>query len=240
MAFLDRHSFIQFLYDHIQDKSKVLTRKRVARVETGEVDARVVTTDGSVYVGDIVVGADGIHSTVRREMDRLAAPTGVEFTVSKETFQKTLDPSITGDAADLKRLSTVSADYWCIFGISSQVPGLTGNKDFHFVSDDKFSYLVANGPSYRVYWFIAIKFDRTLFGAEIPRFSHKQVDAVLEKHLNDPITQTVRFRDVYKRKLITVMAPLEEVVHERWHFGRIIALGDASNKVLDEALYSGM
>lgn len=32
----------------------------------------VRTQDGSVYTGDIVVGADGVHSTVRQEMWRNA------------------------------------------------------------------------------------------------------------------------------------------------------------------------
>lgn len=32
----------------------------------------MVTDDGSVFTGDLVVGADGIHSRIRSEMWRLA------------------------------------------------------------------------------------------------------------------------------------------------------------------------
>lgn len=72
MAFIDRQTFIQTLYDKIQDKTKVLTSKRVKAVNISNPDfVRVTTTDGSSYSGDILVGADGIHSTVRQEMARL-------------------------------------------------------------------------------------------------------------------------------------------------------------------------
>lgn len=32
----------------------------------------MVTEDGAVYTGDLIVGADGVHSSVRSEMWRLA------------------------------------------------------------------------------------------------------------------------------------------------------------------------
>ena len=34
--------------------------------------ASVVTEDGSVFQGDLIVGADGVHSRIRSEMWRLA------------------------------------------------------------------------------------------------------------------------------------------------------------------------
>jgi 2-polyprenyl-6-methoxyphenol hydroxylase-like FAD-dependent oxidoreductase len=70
MLFLDRQSVLQVLYEHIQDKSKVQTRKRVDHVKLEENGVVVTTTDGALYTGDIVVGADGIHSNVRSEMWR--------------------------------------------------------------------------------------------------------------------------------------------------------------------------
>lgn len=34
--------------------------------------ARVITDDGAVYDGHLIVGADGVHSRIRSEMWRLA------------------------------------------------------------------------------------------------------------------------------------------------------------------------
>lgn len=63
---------LQVLYDNIKDKTKVLTKKRVQTVNLFDDGVLVKTSDGSTYKGDILIGADGIHSTVRGEMWRLA------------------------------------------------------------------------------------------------------------------------------------------------------------------------
>lgn len=63
---------LQVLYENIQDKSKVLTNKRLKQLEVDEKGVTAITTDGSTYTGDILVGADGIHSAVRQEMWRIA------------------------------------------------------------------------------------------------------------------------------------------------------------------------
>lgn len=59
---------IQILYDKIEDKSKVLTSERVVAIENALPHVTVTTQMGNSYTGDIVVGADGIHSTVRKQM----------------------------------------------------------------------------------------------------------------------------------------------------------------------------
>lgn len=61
---------LQVLYDNLNFKDRVLTRKRVIRVDTVEGCVHVQAEDGSRYTGDIVVGADGVHSAVRKEMWR--------------------------------------------------------------------------------------------------------------------------------------------------------------------------
>lgn len=63
---------LKVLYDNIKDKSKVLIEKRVQDVKLSDSGVTVRTSDGSSYSGDILVGADGIHSTVRSEMWRIA------------------------------------------------------------------------------------------------------------------------------------------------------------------------
>jgi 2-polyprenyl-6-methoxyphenol hydroxylase-like FAD-dependent oxidoreductase len=66
---------LKVLYDGIKDKTKVLTKKRVQNVELTDGGVTVKTADGSAYKGDILIGADGIHSSVRGEMWRLANET---------------------------------------------------------------------------------------------------------------------------------------------------------------------
>lgn len=62
------------LYDHIPDKTKVHAGKdkKVVRVEHLENGVELHTADGNIARGDLLVGCDGIHSTIRSEMWRIA------------------------------------------------------------------------------------------------------------------------------------------------------------------------
>ena len=55
----------------MKNKSKVLLNKKVVEVKQSGSGVQVVTKDGATYSGSILVGADGIHSTVRKEMWRI-------------------------------------------------------------------------------------------------------------------------------------------------------------------------
>ena len=63
---------MEILYDKYPAKSNVLVKKRVAEVQLFNDGGRVITDDGAVYDGQLVVGADGVHSRIRSEMWRLA------------------------------------------------------------------------------------------------------------------------------------------------------------------------
>ena len=65
---LERRAYLQALYDQLPSKSKVLESKRVSDIVEDDDGVRVHITDGTVEEGDIVVGADGVHSAVRELM----------------------------------------------------------------------------------------------------------------------------------------------------------------------------
>ena len=60
------------MYDQLRDQSKVRTGKKVVSIKHSDSYVAVVCQDGSEFVGDIVIGADGIHSFTRQEMQRVA------------------------------------------------------------------------------------------------------------------------------------------------------------------------
>ncbi|KIX06404.1 uncharacterized protein Z518_04380 [Rhinocladiella mackenziei CBS 650.93] len=66
----DRHFLLQTLYNSIEDKSRILPNKRVSRVDHCADRVVVQCQDESTYTGDVVVGADGVHSTIRDETRR--------------------------------------------------------------------------------------------------------------------------------------------------------------------------
>lgn len=71
-AILERRQLLEVLYTGLRDKSRVHTGKQVTSVLPTESGVSVTTADGARYDGDLVVGADGVHSFVRSEMWRIA------------------------------------------------------------------------------------------------------------------------------------------------------------------------
>lgn len=76
------------MYDQLKDQSKVKTGKRVLSVEHGESSVIVLCQDGSKFTGDIVIGADGIHSRTREEMQKFAEKTGPPGIMDKDKNSK--------------------------------------------------------------------------------------------------------------------------------------------------------
>lgn len=70
IAFLERQRLLKILFDYTPDANKILTKKTVVSVESLVDGVRVNCDDGSQFFGDIVAGADGVRSIVRREMWR--------------------------------------------------------------------------------------------------------------------------------------------------------------------------
>lgn len=72
MIFLERRMVIDVLYKHIRQKDKVLTSRRVVGFDMDEHGVSAQCQDGSVHRGSILIGADGIRSTVGRQMLQLS------------------------------------------------------------------------------------------------------------------------------------------------------------------------
>lgn len=77
MGFLERQQVVQGLFDNLRDKSKIHNSCCVSRIHLTD-DQVMVETNSGGFEGDLVVGADGVHSYVRREMARLASADGDE------------------------------------------------------------------------------------------------------------------------------------------------------------------
>ncbi|KAK7702278.1 hypothetical protein SLS64_009856 [Diaporthe eres] len=158
--FIDRQMLLQVLYDNLLHKDRVLTKKRVTKVDIVDGGVHVRTEDGDSFEGDIIVGADGIHSAVRDEMWRIG-----------------------------HQLS----------------PG-------YFPPDEH-------------------SIERTVRGKDIPKYSKEQMEDLAQEHIDDKICETVTFGALYGNRIMSTLVPLEEYVFEKWHYKRIITIGDASHKI---------
>ncbi|KAF2189347.1 FAD binding domain-containing protein [Zopfia rhizophila CBS 207.26] len=211
-TFIDRQMVIQVLSENIKDKSRILTSKRVLDVEPISGGVRVVTKDGDSFTGEILVGADGIHSTVRREMWRIADQAQPGYFPQKDR-------------------TDVPCDYCCIFGISKPTSAFPRYSSQNVLGQN-YSYLLASGPNHRIYWFLFKKLSKRSRGLyeKIPRYTAADRDEMAEEHVDDPLTDTLRFGDLYKTRTTATLQALPEVVFSKWHYGRIITIGDAAHK----------
>ncbi|RFU79752.1 fad binding domain-containing [Trichoderma arundinaceum] len=209
VIFIDRQMLLQVLYNKLEHKERVLVNKRVVRIEMSEFSTTVVTRDGETFDADLVVGADGVHSTVRKEMRRIASE------VSPGYFS--------GDEE-----SKVPANYKCIFGISKILKSLPHGQHFTFCKN--YSHLIVPGPGDRWYWFLFVKLPQTLYGNNIPRYTKEDERILAEEHSTDKITPGYTFGDLYAARTSSTLVPLQEHVYKRWYFGRIITIGDAVAK----------
>lgn len=82
---MDRQHVLEKLYYKLEDRrDRVLVNKKTVNVENLPDDVRVHCADGSVYEGDLVVGADGVRSTVRQAMWKSMEAHGLQAEVEKE------------------------------------------------------------------------------------------------------------------------------------------------------------
>ncbi|KAB2099375.1 hypothetical protein AG0111_0g12272 [Alternaria gaisen] len=216
-VFIDRQMLIQILYDNLKDKSPVRTGKGVQHVEQFPGGVRVRTTDGSVFTGELLVGADGIHSTVRKEMWREA-------------------DQARPDHFPLSDRTNTATKYCCIFGISrpnSKVPKFSSCN----VMGRGYSYLIASGPNHRIYWFLFKKLPGVLYGIDnIPRYTEAERDALAAEHADDMLNEELRFGELYANRTTATLQALPEVVFSKWHYGRFNPVGgQGGNSAIEDA-----
>jgi 2-polyprenyl-6-methoxyphenol hydroxylase-like FAD-dependent oxidoreductase len=97
-AILEREKFLRSLYEQLDDrsKSKILLNKKLVKVEHRDNGISVQCADGTEFEGDFVVGADGIHSRVRLEMQRIAGNIGPPGFLDRDKHCMSVSLSIPG------------------------------------------------------------------------------------------------------------------------------------------------
>ena len=65
---MERRNFLRIVHAQLPDKSKILEGKRVVDVTDNDEGVRVELQDGTFEEGDILIGCDGVHSSVRELM----------------------------------------------------------------------------------------------------------------------------------------------------------------------------
>ncbi|KAH8816061.1 hypothetical protein F5884DRAFT_872553 [Xylogone sp. PMI_703] len=219
-----RSKLLLMLYDRLKDKSRILTGKRVVKVENLSDSVAVFCKDGASYTGSIVVGADGIHSKVRKEMRRNAVENG-----DGALFEK--DETIFYFTWLIRRpLLGVTAEYSAIFGMTNPLPETVAGSSYIAYDVDK-SGIVFTGQGGALYFFFVTKLDKKYLEKEIPRFGPTDMKKVIEKHGDFNLAQGHTLRSFCENSIRYSYHPLEEATHNTGTYKRIVCIGDAIHKM---------
>ncbi|KMU88854.1 monooxygenase [Coccidioides immitis H538.4] len=217
---LDRRVFLRTLYNQLRDKSKVLERCRVENIieETGIV--KVLLADGTEHVGNLVVGADGVHSKVRELM--------------WDKANRAIPGSIS--AAEKRSMATT---YNALIAMCPPVPGLSKH-DMEITSGNGFSFLLLCQPTFITY----------IAHCKLPeakryrwpnrgKYTEEEMEALASKLADCPVTETVLFGELWRSRTKGQLISLEEGVLKHWFFGRIVLAGDAIHKITPNSALGG-
>ncbi|EHK25917.1 uncharacterized protein TRIVIDRAFT_218089 [Trichoderma virens Gv29-8] len=203
---IDGHNFKSgtSLFDGARKKPNILMGKKVTDIQSTEYEVKVFCDDGSIYEGNLVLGADGVHSKTRQIMRKLALEADPNATWDSEvpytSYYRCLwasfkRPSAIGDAFETQHKDT-------------SIMYITG-KDRGWI----FLYEKLPEPTKK----------RTSYTAE-------DVEAMANRFAEYPITEKLKVKDVFPNRMTGGMSDLQEGICNNWGWGRIALVGDSIHK----------
>lgn len=126
-------------------------------------------------------------------------------------------------------LPELPIQYRCLFGISDRVSGIAEDT-MHHATNHSSSIFASSGPNDRTYWCLFTNLGDTYYGDALPPYGEEEEAETVRIHGPDAVTDTVRFSDLYERRITSVSTPLHEGVLDKWYEGRCMVVGDAVHK----------
>lgn len=123
----------------------------------------------------------------------------------------------------------MTTEYACIFGKSSPIDGMVPGEHVTIIGQWENLYLVSGNGI--LFWYICTKLPKCYTYPDIPHFFPFDAHAICQRFLGVKITSHVDFRHIWERRTSYRMLPLEEGLHQKWHWKNIICIGDSIHKV---------
>ncbi|KAM7208133.1 hypothetical protein V8F20_001413 [Naviculisporaceae sp. PSN 640] len=207
-----RRDLMQVLYSNLPSKeTRVLPNKKILSIDQDVSSVTVTCADGSKYTGDILIGCDGVHSTVQR----LAFPS---------------------DSTSKPNLTRPRSEYRGLFGSSPLPKGLapacvteTHNKDIVFM---------ILSTTDRAFWLVTDLKSKDAPDS-VRKYSDKDIQELVDRYADHSVAVngSVSFGDLWRTRYDPDgpsrpgLYDYLEGVAKRWYSGRVVIVGDAAHQM---------
>ncbi|KAL4812045.1 monooxygenase [Aspergillus spinulosporus] len=218
VSILTRRRLLHVLSTSLRDISKIKTATKVVRIQPNdnpEAPITVYAEDGQHYNGNLVVGADGVHSLTRSEISRL-------------TYGHRSVQARSAKQASSSRDMTIQ--YMCIFGISAPVHGIPRCAQIVRCYDN-LTLLIFSAREDTISWFVIIRLQCPYNLGEQLKWSREEIRARADSMAHFQIWKEVRFGDLWTRTPTVSSTPLHEGLSEAWFSDCMVCIGDSVCKL---------
>ncbi|KAH7304208.1 FAD binding domain protein [Stachybotrys elegans] len=215
---LERRALLDVLYQTLPDKAKVHFNKKVVRTTETRDSVEVFFADGTSEKGDIIVGADGVHSVVREAM---------------WDYANSVSPGL----ITVEEKKSIMTNWTCLFGYG---PGIPNQRNELSVTsfDGQRCFLVATQPD-KTFFFVFWKPVKPWSRYARPKYTAADAETAAASVAELPVNETMVFAELWKKRYRAQLADIEEGVLSRWHFSRHVLVGDAAHKVTPNMALGG-
>ncbi|KAK8037112.1 hypothetical protein PG991_001426, partial [Apiospora marii] len=253
LLLIERRQFLQELYDTLPDKTRVRTSCAVRDVRAQASGVEVTLENGEVEKGDLVLGCDGVYSTVRTFMWDQANKISPGLITAREKRGASVPEKWTPFSSPISLLSisfpfadkevflcftpAIRADWKSLIVMTTDIPEL-GTRDLTIVHNDNYSHMFTMTPQYG-YFFVFFRLDEPCIWPHRPRYTDQDAQDLANKIASHPVSETMVFGEVWKHRIRASVVNLEEGVLDHWYNGRIALAGDAVHKVTPNMAFGG-
>lgn len=212
-----RTKLLELLYSKLPEKdTRIHTNKEVTRLDIAGHGARVHCDDGTVEEGSIIIGCDGVYSTVRRLMNDLR-----QESKGKE-----------GGATPIDSDEPMKTSYNGLIGWAPIPQGILRPGAVYEVRDQGLSFHIITNAEL-AYFAVYQRVEKP--HGDRPRHTDEDAETLAAKLQSRPITADVNFGDLWKKRGWGKMVDYQEGFLKKWYHERVVLLGDVVHKTTSNA-----